>query len=547
MYKTIKSLLSNLGLVSAFLATSTSIPAFAAQYTVDVMVIYPTEVKDYFEKNSINIEEEIKGYIDYSNQVFNNSNVNIELNLVYQAHSPWLGKLTKNSPTAVHNKSRTHQLRSYYGADIVVALTENYNGKAEHVGKQALNGKFSIEHRISPVAVVGVLPNEFEPETPEKLDRRRKWTFLHETGHLMGLRHDHKTTKDLQHSTYTWALDDSGLLDLYDFKDEIQKKTGNWPTDQEATPAYQAYLKKNNFPLEEEYVAAAVERSTEESGLYRYSMGYSAKSGEQEYGTIMSYADDIIPYFSSPDNHCSNLDGTLQNLKCGSEEENASKSLNQAAPEIANFCSASKREKSELALNFDQVEIVPSQKLNEVKNNVELENIFAQYDFVSGYYSDFEDNEIKGLFGWNKSSKLEIVKQLGKVSDFDDQGNKIEVEEEKSLLKVTDSQYFPAVGLELSCAVEEEQTYRVAANIKTTKATTAVLWLYYELAAIDPETDKPLQKWFKVGEANTDSNSFTILENDIKLPQHITTARLVLTSTTGNTLLIDNLIVAKKK
>ncbi|MDE1466074.1 hypothetical protein [Spartinivicinus poritis] len=292
---------------------------------------------------------------------------------------------------------------------------------------------------------------------------------------------------------------------------------------------YAEYLRTNNIRDEDSFVREL--SSPYLGGIYSFSTGFSFEKGGKYYGTIMSY-DQNLPYFSNPSIKCSTNDLSESGLKCGSEFDNSSRSLNLTAKKISNFCSASKRDRSDLATNFELVKLI-----------AESEAETIDFDFTHPYYNEFNTKDQFGIYQWNKTGLLNFDTANKQV--VDDEGNSSI--EETTVLMVQDSKYFPAVGFELSCVAEEKKAYIVGASVKTAKPGKSTLWLYYELAALDPKSDTQVKKWIKLDEKDTDNNQFTDLEAAVRLPENITVARIAITSTNDNTLVIDKLVVVKEK
>ncbi|MCX4025147.1 hypothetical protein H0A36_27260 [Endozoicomonas sp. SM1973] len=516
-------------------------------HPVDVLVLYTDAAKTFLDKKSIKVEDEINGYITFSNEVFKRSQVNMQYNLVYQGYADWLSSIKESSSSnlgKVVNDQRVHQLRSYFGADLVVVLTKSsYQGGiargVDTTRREVLDGEFDLRHKISPFALVGVSPSKGVDAGSEEQQRyQAKANFLHEVGHAMGLGHDFETDFYYLDTSFTDAiekkaeeqrkkyLEENNLLSFVEFslKDEYQGAKY-----EKILELYNKYLIKHNARSEESFQRELVEEYI--GGIYKYSTGFKIYKNEKSYGTIMSYAQNL-PYFSNPNIKCSSEDLSETGIVCGSADDNAAKSLNLSAPSISNFCSASKRDRSDLSMNFELVKLIPES---------EAETI--DFDFNHAYYNEFSSKDQFGIYPWNKTGILNFDTENKQV--VDDEGNSST--EKTNVLTVQDSKYFPAVGFELSCVAEKKKVFAIGASVKSAKPGKSTLWLYYELAALDLETDTQVKKWLKLDEKDTNNKQFTDLEAGIRLPDNITVVRLAITSTDDNTLIIDSLAVAKEK
>lgn len=160
------------------LFTATSV--YAAKKIVDVMVVYPNQATTVTQGRDI--PALAASYIEYANQTYKNSNVDVQLRLVHLRKVSVSG--TGNvSSTALQNLARDQnigELRTKYGADLVVLLTlrqQVSSGFICGIGyvPQGTNGQFYFGAKYAGFSVTAV--NCGNP------------TFIHELGHNMGLGH----------------------------------------------------------------------------------------------------------------------------------------------------------------------------------------------------------------------------------------------------------------------------------------------------------------------------------------------------------------------
>jgi hypothetical protein len=169
-------------------------PAFAAKKTVDVLVVYPNQATTVTQGRDI--PALAASYIEYANQTYINSNVDIKLRLVHLRKVSISGTGSVSS-TALQNLAKNQQiggLRTQYGADLVVLLTLRKNvsgGFLCGIGyvPQGAGGKFYWGAKSGGYSVSAV--NCGNP------------TFVHELGHNMGLGHSY--AQGSQGGIYSWG------------------------------------------------------------------------------------------------------------------------------------------------------------------------------------------------------------------------------------------------------------------------------------------------------------------------------------------------------
>ncbi|WP_163832885.1 zinc-dependent metalloprotease family protein [Spartinivicinus ruber] len=566
----------------------------AATNQVDIMVAYSQEAKAYYEKYNLTPCIEAKKHIDYSNDVLNNSRVNLEFKLVdchfidlsiSEVSEPFLYQLIGNR--------QLQQLRSKLNADIVVTLTasddtKNY-GLASydyHAGlRKIINNnklkektKFSIKQSSQPFGLVQI--DKWRQDQSRDIVIKNKnatdHTFTHEIGHLMGLSHDIKTTVNFS--------DNDGQDHLNDYMDYINKNSYTLPknsikVDGEGnrnftnsnellneilTEQVRIYLTTDDEIIKEvealrdqilvdalyilEYYAGKdglmsyqdyVDKNVDDfwfNGIFDFSLGYAGEFNSIKYGTIMSYGDNIMPYFSSIDLLCSSDKIGLYDVKCGSATANASRSLNLVAAKVANLCQTrsvkSDSESMSLASNIINAHLIKPKKL---LSEIDPESFSSdtpkslEYNIFLSYLTMPDENGTDGIYPWNDNTQI--------IFDESDDGilavNKID-------------SYAPIIGVEIGCGIQSSKIYKLAAKVKTKKPGISTLWLYYELANINPSTGELYKKWFKVAEKKTDDTGFITLEGDVKLPNNIKVATLVVTGEPGSELLINRMYVIER-
>ena len=157
-------------------------PVYAAKQIVDVMVVYPNQATTVTQGKDI--PALAASYIEYANQTYKNSNVDIQLRLVHLRKVSVSGSGNVSS-TALQNLARDQnigEVRTKYGADLVVLLTlrqQVSGGFICGIGyvPQGTNGQFYSGAKYAGFSVTAV--NCGNP------------TFVHELGHNMGLGHSY--------------------------------------------------------------------------------------------------------------------------------------------------------------------------------------------------------------------------------------------------------------------------------------------------------------------------------------------------------------------
>lgn len=152
--------------------------AFSAEQ-VDVLVLYTPEAAS--TRTGQDIQARIASYIEYSNQAYRNSQVNIQLRLVgAQTTSSSFSAVSGNTLGAFRADRSVNQLRQQYGADLVVLLTQAAGGLCGVgyiPGGNESTGRFYTNATAYAFSAVGVSCGYV--------------TFPHELGHNMSLGHSH--------------------------------------------------------------------------------------------------------------------------------------------------------------------------------------------------------------------------------------------------------------------------------------------------------------------------------------------------------------------
>jgi peptidyl-Asp metalloendopeptidase len=162
VFKKIKHL-SFLILIPLCLGVST----LAKAVTVDLLVLYDTEAKNYLNGNP---DAAIRGWVSTMNSWYRDSNVDVQINLVGTRQREVSGNDMGPVLSTLKDDSNVASLRNQYGADFVSQVTQkatNYCG----IAYQALNQAWAFS-----VVAAGCGAG----------------AMIHELGHNMGLAHSRK-------------------------------------------------------------------------------------------------------------------------------------------------------------------------------------------------------------------------------------------------------------------------------------------------------------------------------------------------------------------
>lgn len=172
----------------------TAISASDDGTVIDVLVVYTADAKTGAGGTTAAIESTIELAVSETNQAYENSNVNQRLVLVHMEEVTY--SETGNSSTDLYQLRNTSDgvidnvltLRNTYHADNVVLIFENGNGGC---GSSSFMATVSSSFESSAYAVVA------------RDCATGKYSFGHELGHNMGLRHDWYV--DSNTTPYTYA------------------------------------------------------------------------------------------------------------------------------------------------------------------------------------------------------------------------------------------------------------------------------------------------------------------------------------------------------
>ncbi|MGY4534157.1 hypothetical protein ACVW0Y_003295 [Pseudomonas sp. TE3786] len=239
--------------------------------TIDLLVLYTKEAQAL--PNGRDMDARIASYIEFANNAFKKSNVDLRLRLVNRQVLNWASYpgVSKTDLAAFAADPRVQQLRETYGADVVQLVSRTEEGQGYGVcgigyvlsGGQK-SGTFQAGSWANAYGITGV-------------DCSLS-TMAHEIGHNLGLRHSYE---------------------------------------QDQTEGYYAYLAQG-FHL----------------GTYEWGRGYGVQG---RFATIMAYPEEFntsvrAPLFSTP----AVSDGTCTGLACGSAGfADAARALNDMAVQIA--------------------------------------------------------------------------------------------------------------------------------------------------------------------------------------------------------------------
>ncbi|WIF70139.1 zinc-dependent metalloprotease family protein [Metapseudomonas otitidis] len=239
--------------------------------TVDLLVLYTKDAQAL--PNGRDMNARIASYIEYANNAFKKSNVNLRLRLVNAQPLTWASypSISSKDLAAFAADPRVQQLRETYGADVVQLISRTQVGQGYGVcgigyvlSGPKNSGTFQSGSWASAYGITGV-------------DCSLS-TMAHEIGHNLGLRHSYE---------------------------------------QDQTEGYYTYLARGIH-----------------QGTYEWGRGYGVQG---RYSTIMAYpqvfnATAQAPLFSTP----AVVDSTCANQACGRAGfADAARALNDMAAQIA--------------------------------------------------------------------------------------------------------------------------------------------------------------------------------------------------------------------
>ncbi|RDH44992.1 zinc-dependent metalloprotease family protein [Zooshikella ganghwensis] len=521
---------------------------------VDLMILYTEGAKSTADSyaNNAGINKRITDLVEQLNELYRINNANIQLNLVHSeltadADTKRLDKITvgSHSVSIVSSNRGIRDLRAQYGADLVLTLVsvpeavyDGTCGIATTSGAKVQEGQFSLSDRDNAYSVASIDKNTCDTYSHKKdktLFDEVVLVVAHEFGHSMGLNHDVRTEKN----NFNVSINDNAMKSflkeaLLEVKsDEYLKKNGKLP-------------KKGsiviNDPTFDDYKLIA-------GGLYEYSFGY----GEDDlFTTIMGYTDSYdtenknwLPYFSTQnpvtytfpffrldrteldkpgadwskiswlreDCSSSTCDYNLipgkypttkvikQLTSIGNADKNTLKAVNQASKQISEFC-VSKDQTSQYPYTEPKAVKVKGMTLREFSLIHAYTINFNKTPFWSKEYP----KSTEGFYGW-QSEILDII----------------DIDAKKRYMTVsTVDNTMPVVGLDLTCALQQNETYRFAAEVQGGSEGVAAIWLYYETA-------QDTQDWILIDYKPVNQVDWTALTGDIRMPSQLTNARLVIT------------------
>ncbi|WP_044403153.1 zinc-dependent metalloprotease family protein, partial [Pseudomonas sp. FeS53a] len=191
--------------IGALLAVAVQAAHAAEPRTVDILVLYTKDAQAL--PNGRDMDARIASYIEYANNAYKKSNVNLRLRLVHRQLLDWASYPTVSSRdlAAFAADSRVQQLRETYGADMVHLIGRTQDGQGYGVcgigyvlSGQKNSGTFNSGSANSAYAITGV-------------DCSLS-TMAHEIGHNMGLRHSYEQDQtegyyqsDWHQGTFEWS------------------------------------------------------------------------------------------------------------------------------------------------------------------------------------------------------------------------------------------------------------------------------------------------------------------------------------------------------
>lgn len=479
------------GVLLPFLGV-TSVLAGKAVHEIDVLVVYTPKAEESYQKNNQSINKKIIDYIEFANKAFENSQVNIKLNLVEQypvekSLMPIDGQEITKALEETRQNRTLRDLRARYQADLVLTLFEvdGSSGSGITCGLTAPDyflynkGTFSIQNINKAHAVVNVTDQcsdySINPDSTETA-----YHVAHELGHLFGLNHGLSTE---QKSFPKYQVLYNAYYDLLKNINFYGKKV----------PKLGGEINNVNDAIEAQVF----------SGQYPFAFGYATKGS---IASIMTYPQDHgvverVPYFSNPSikvceygiESCYDDEKLIIGGKIagGLEADNA-KALNIAAPHVANFCMSSK-----------QLEGVKTSSLQKLPNP---DSITWHPD---SWTIDFSEEKLEGIYPWIPGNdQFSFIEEVinGEV---------------EQVLQVDNSVNLPTLGINMTCAMQPGKKYRVKASVKGAAKGLVTLWVYYETA--DGKKD-----WFSAAQSQVDDKNWTELDTAIELPSNLTTIHLVI-------------------